>query len=313
MTTADKTIKLGIVARSQYAALKEGIVKLEGTSLELVEVAPMPKLFDRMIKDNEFDISEMAIVTYFQLKQLGMPFTAIPLFPMRAFPQGAITYNVNAGVNSPKDLEGKKIGVRAYAGTAGVWARGLLASEYGVDHTKVTWVLTDTEHMDEIPNPANTVNRKGDKLPDLITLGEIDAGLGIQGIDSPDVKPLIADTKQSTADWFAKTGVFPINNTIVVRDEILAANPEIAEMFFAAYKQAKSLYLQRLATQGPQARDEEADKRYGDIVGGDPLPIGIEPNRAALEMIAQFSLDQGVISAMPFIDDLFVPSTRALS
>jgi 4,5-dihydroxyphthalate decarboxylase len=313
MTTAEKTIKLGVVARSQYAALKEGIVKPQGASLDIVEVAPMPKLFDRMIQDQEFDISEMAIVTYLQLRELGQGFTAIPIFPMRAFPQGAITYNINSGVTTPKDLEGKKIGVRAYAGTAGVWARGLLASEYGVDHTKVTWVLTDIEHLDEIANPANTVNRKGDKLPDLITSGDIDAGLGIQGVDSPDVKPLIADAQQATADWYAKTGVFPINNTIVVRDEVLAANPEIAETFFAAYKQAKSLYLQRLAAQGPKAKDEETDKRYGDIVGGDPLPIGIEPNRKALEMVAQFSLDQGVISAMPSIDDLFAPSTRNLS
>lgn len=313
MTTAEKTIKLGIVARSQYAALKEGIVKPQGTTLEIVEVAPMPKLFDRMIVDLEFDISEMAIVTYLQLKELGQAFTALPIFPMRAFPQGAITYNVKSGVTTPKDLEGKKIGVRAYAGTAGVWARGLLASEYGVDHTKISWVLTDIEHLDDMPNPANTVNRKGDKLPDLITSGEIDAGIGIQGVDSPDVKPLIADAKQATADWFAKTGVFPINNCIVVRDEVLAANPEIAQTFFDAYKQAKSLYLQRLAAQGPQARDEEADKRYGDIVGGDPLPVGIEPNRKALEMIAAFSLDQGVITKPISIDEMFPPSTRNLA
>jgi 4,5-dihydroxyphthalate decarboxylase len=313
MTTAEKTIKLGVVARSQYAALKEGIVKPQGASLEIVEVAPMPKLFDRMIVDLEFDISEMAIVTYFQLKQLGQAFTALPIFPMRGFPQAATTYNVNSGITSPKDVEGKKIGVRAYAGTAGVWARGLLSSEYGVDHTKVTWVLTDIEHLNDIANPSNTVNRKGDKLPDLITSGEIDAGIGVQGVDSPDVKPLIADAKQATADWYAKTGVYPINNCIVVRDEVLAANPEIAETFFAAYKQAKFLYLQRLAAQGPKAKDEETDKRYGDIVGGDPLPIGIEANRKSLEMIAQFSLDQGVINAMPNIDDLFAPSTRNLS
>ena len=313
MTTAEKTIKLGIVARSQYAALKEGIVKPQGASLEIVEVSPMPKLFDRMIADFEFDISEMAIVTYFQIKELGLPFTAIPIFPMRAFPQGTISYNVNSGITRPKDLEGKKIGVRAYAGTAGVWARGLLASEYGFDHKKSTWVLTDIEHLDQIPNPPNTINRKGDKLSDLITSGDIDAGLGIQGVDSPDVKALIIDVTQATADWFAQTGVFPINNTIVIRDEVLAANPEIAETFFAAYNQAKSFYLQRLIAQGPQARDEETDKRHGDIVGGDPLPIGIEANRKALQMIAQFSFDQGVISAIPSIDDLFVPSTRYLS
>ena len=102
MTTAEQTIRLGIVARSQYAALKDGIVKPRGVTLECVEVAPMPKLFDRMIHDLEFDISEMAIVTFLQLKQMGAAFTGLPLFPMRAFPQSTITYNVNSGITRPR-------------------------------------------------------------------------------------------------------------------------------------------------------------------------------------------------------------------
>jgi len=285
--------------------ISDGTVKIEGFELEIMD-APESGRFAADARDEGFG-------SLVQRKVAGEPDVCIPAFPNRKFRLSYIYVNAKAGIDKPKDLEGKKIGVRAYAGTAGVWARGLLAFEYGVDHTKVTWVLTDIEHLDEIPNPSNTVNRKGDKLPDLITSGEIDAGIGVQGVDSPDVKPLIADANQATADWFAKTGVFPINNCIVVRDEVLAANPEIAETFFAAYKQAKSLYLQRLAAQGPKAKDEETDKRYGDIVGGDPLPIGIEANRKALEMVAQFSVDQGVISAMPNIDDLFAPSTRNLS
>lgn len=313
MTTADSTIKLGIVARSQYAALTAGIVTPRGVTLDCTEVAPMPKLFDRMIDDLEFDISEMAIVTFFQLKEMGKAFTGLPLFPMRAFPQGTITYNVNSGINSPKDLEGKKVGVRAYAGTAGVWARGLLASEYGVDLSKVTWVLTDIEHLGGMPTPSNTVAMKGGKLPDMLTSGEIDAGIGVMGVDSPDVKTLIADPRQAQTDWFKKTGVFPINNTMVVRDEVLAANPEIAETFFGAYKEAKSLYLQRLKAQGARARDEEADQRYADIVGGDPLPIGMEANRKAIETIAQFTYDQGIIGEVPSVESLFAPSTLGLS
>lgn len=313
MTTADNSLKLGIVARSQYEALKQGIVAMRGPRLETVEVAPMPKLFDRMIQDEEFAISEMAIVTFLQLKELGKPFTGIPIFPMRAFPHGAITYNVRSGISTPKDLEGKKVGVRAYAGTAGVWARGLLASEYGVDLTKVTWVLTDIEHLDEIPNPSNTVNQQGGKLPDMLTSGEIDAGIGVMGVDSPDVKQLIDNPGKAQADWFKQTGVFPINNCIVVRDSVLEKSPGIAEAFFDAYKEAKSLYLQRLKAQGAKARDEEADQRYADIVG-DPLPIGIDANRKALDMIAQFSYDQGAITQpVASIDALFAESTRGLS
>src|SRR5438046_6304418 len=100
----DKTLKLGIVARSQYAALKDGSVKPRGATLECIEVAPMPRLFDRMIKDREFDVSEMAIVTYLQGKEFGESFTAIPIFPLRAFPHGTVAYNVNSGAQKPKDL-----------------------------------------------------------------------------------------------------------------------------------------------------------------------------------------------------------------
>ena len=313
MTSAEQTIRLGIVARSQYAALKDGIVKPRGMALECIEVAPMPKLFDRMIHDLEFDISEMAIVTFLQLKQMGAAFTGLPIFPMRAFPQSTITYNVNSGITSPKDLEGKKVGVRAYAGTAGVWARGLLASEYGVDLSSVTWVLTDIEHLGDMPNPSNTVAMEGASLPEMLTSGEIDAGIGVMGVDSPDVKPLIPDARQAQADWFNKTGVFPINNTMVVRDEVLAANPDVASAFFAAYKESKAVYLQRLKAEAPQARDEEADQRYADIVGGDPLPIGINANRTALEAITRFAHSQQIIAETLAVDELFAESTRELS
>jgi 4,5-dihydroxyphthalate decarboxylase len=309
----EKSLKLGVVARSQYAALKDGAVKPRGASLEIVEVAPMPRLFDRMIKDLEFDVSEMAIVTYLQLKELGRPFTAIPVFPLRAFPHATLQYNVNAGVNSPKDLEGKRIGVRAYAGTAGVWARGLLQSEYGVDPNKVTWVLNDNEHLSESPNPPNTSFTKGANLGDMLTTGELAAAIGLQGVDAPEIQPLIANARQAQAEWFRKTGVFPINNTVVVKDELLEADPQLAESLFDAFKEAKAAYLKRLKEQGAQGRDEEADVRFMELVGDDPLPIGIEPNRKALEMIIQFSYDQKIIRSKPPVEELFAPSTRTLS
>jgi 4,5-dihydroxyphthalate decarboxylase len=307
----ERTLKLGIVARAQYAALKDGSVKPRGITLDCVEVAPMPRLFDRMIKDHEFDVSEMAIVTYLQGREHGLPFTAIPIFPFRAFPQGTITFNVNSGVASPKDLEGKSVCVRAYAGTAGVWARGLLQAEYGVDPAKVTWVINDIEHID-YSYPANVVLQKGANLGEMLTKGEVAAGIGVMGVDSPDVKPLIANARQAQADWFKKTGVFPINNTVVVRDEVLAADPSLAEALFSAFKQAKEIYVRGLARDGEKARDEEADLRLMPVVGADPLPVGVATNRPALDTIVQYSLDQQIISGRVAADELFAPSTRSL-
>jgi len=310
--TRDRPLKLGIVARTQYSALKDGSVKPRGITLECVEVAPMPRLFDRMIQGREFDISEMAIVTYLQGKEYGLPFTAIPIFPLRAFPHGTIAYNVNSGVRSPKDLEGKKVGVRAYAGTAGVWARGLLQSEYGVDPTKVTWVVNDVEHIGEYTNPSNVVFQKGANLAEMLTSGEIAAGIGVMGVDSPNVKPLIPNARQAQADWFKRTGVFPINNTVVVTDELLAADPSIAESLFAAFTEATKLYVNGLGRDGEKARDEEADLRLMQIVGDNPLPTGVAANRPALDMIVQYSLDQRIMSKRFAADELFVAATRGL-
>lgn len=313
VASSDKVLKLGIVARSQYAALKDGSVKPRGITLECVEVAPMPRLFDRMIKDREFDASEMAIVTYLQGKEFGLPFTAIPVFPLRAFPHGTIAYNINSGVQSPKDLEGKKVAVRAYAGTAGVWARGLLQREYGVDPSKVTWVINDNEHVEQYKNPANVVLMKGAKLGELLVSGEVAAAIGVMGVDSPVVEPLIVNPLVTQADWFRKTGVYPINNTVVVKDELLASDPWIAESLFAAFKEAKKIYLRRLKAQGAQARDEEADQRLMQVVGDDPLPVGIEANRPALETIMQYSHEQKIISRTWLVDDLFALNTRGLN
>jgi 4,5-dihydroxyphthalate decarboxylase len=308
--TAGRALKLGIVARAQYAALKDGSVKPDGIALECVEVAPMPRLFDRMIKDREFDVSEMAIVTYLQGKEYGLSFTAIPIFPLRAFPHGTILYNLNTDVKSPRDLEGKKIGVRAYAGTAGVWARGLLHSEYGVDPSKVTWVINDLEHIEQYSNPLNVILEKGANLGEMLVRGDIAAAIGVMGVDSPDVKPLIADARQAQADWFRRTGVYPINNTVVVKDELLAEHPSIAASLFAAFREAQQRYVKTLTGDG-KGREQEADLRLMQVVGDNPLPTGVDANRPALEMIVKYALDQRIISRRFTAAELFTPDTGA--
>lgn len=306
---ADRKLTLGIVARSHYSALKDGGVKPAGIDLECIEVAPMPRLFDRMIQDGEFDVSEMAIVTYLHIQQFHLPFTAIPVFPFRAFPQGTILQNVNSGVNSPSDLKGKKIGVRAYAGTAGVWARGLLQSEYGVDPGSVTWIVNDEEHIGAYHNPPNVVFEKGANLAEMLIAGEIAAGIGIMGIDNPNVRPLIANPRQAQADWYQKTGVFPMNNTVVIKNDVLASDPAIAVAMLDAFKAAKDAYLQRLKENGPQDRGEEADVRLQEVVG-DPLPIGVNANRKGLEMIVDYANNQQIITSRFTPEELFAENTR---
>jgi 4,5-dihydroxyphthalate decarboxylase len=217
--------------------------------------------------------------------------------------------NINAGVRVPKDLEERRMGVRAYAGTAGVWARGLLQSEYGVDPFRVRWLVNDQEHIGEYHNPANVEFIPGANLGEMLVNGEIAAGIGLMGIDSPDVKPLIANARQAQADWFNKTGVYPMNNTMVIRNEVLASDPGIASALLQAFAEAKDAYLKRLSANGPQARDEESDTRLAEIVG-DPLPTGVNANRRGIEQIIEYAQNQQIIKTNMTPADLFTETTR---
>ena len=151
-------------------------------AFEFVEVEPLIAAFRRMVRGLEFDICEMAITTYICARAHGKRMTAVPVFPVRAFHHGAILVNMKAGVGTPKDLEGKKVGVnRGYTVTTGVWARGILQQEHGVDLSKVTWVLSGDEHVAEYRPPANVVPiEKGKQMADMLASGEFAAAIGIE-------------------------------------------------------------------------------------------------------------------------------------
>src|SRR5215475_3309461 len=195
MTTATGTtvLKTAVATYAHTKALKDGTVTAPGMRLEHVEVSPIVGAFRRMVRTLEFDVSEMAITTYLTAKAYGKPFTALPVFIMRQFHHAPIVYNVNAGVKSPRDLEGKKVGVRAYTVTTGVWVRGIIATEYGVDLDKITWVVVDEEHVQEYQKPRNVEERPGANLAEMVAKGELAAAIGVGKVDSPDVKPLFLD------------------------------------------------------------------------------------------------------------------------
>jgi len=186
-------LKLKTVTRTQgnNRALKDGTVKPEDFAFDFIEVDPLIAAFRRMVRGSEFDICEMAITTYICARAHGKPMTAVPVFLVRAFHHGAILVNTKAGIRTPKDLEGKKVGVnRGYTVTTGVWARSILQEEHGVDLSQITWVLSGDEHVAEYRAPANVVPiEPGKKMGDMLASGELVAAIGIE-TDSPDVKPL---------------------------------------------------------------------------------------------------------------------------
>jgi len=312
MTAGPAALKTAVATYAHTKGLKDGRVAVPGARLEHVEVSPIVAAFRRMVRTLEFDVSEMAITTYLTAKAHGKAFTALPVFVMRQFHHAPIVYNVKSGVKSPRDLEGKKVGVRAYTVTTGVWARGILATEYGVDLSKVTWVVVDEEHVQEYQKPANVEERPKANLAEMLVKGELAAAIGAGAIDSPDVKPLIPSPREAEAAWYRKTGIYPVNHTVVVKDSLLQSDPTLALRLFGAFKDAKALFLEEIASGATLAPDAQAIAQRRGVVGDDPLPYGVARNRKALEAIIQFARDQKILPRAVTPEEMFPRSTLDL-
>jgi 4,5-dihydroxyphthalate decarboxylase len=308
--------KFRTVTRTQgnNQALKDGRVTPRSFEFAFEEVDPLIAAFRRMVRGNEFDICEMAITTYICAKAHGKAMTAIPVFLVRAFHHGAILVNTKAGIRTPKDLEGKKVGVnRGYTVTTGVWARGVLQQEHGVDLSKITWVLSGDEHVAEYVPPANVVPiGKGKSMTEMLISGELAAAIGVE-IDHPDVRPLIPNAGEAGLAALRSRGHYPINHLIVIKDELIARHPGLAADTFGAFAEAKRVYLDRLKA-GLIEKPSGVDKMHQRVMEiiGDPLPYGIEPNRRVIEELAGHALTQGIITKPVGVDDLFAAETRGL-
>jgi 4,5-dihydroxyphthalate decarboxylase len=306
-------LKLKTVTRTQgnNKAVKDGTVKPRTFDFEFEEVPVLVDAFRRMVRGLEFDVCEMAITTYICAKAHGKRFTALPIFLVRAFHHGAILYNTKSGIRTPKDLEGKRVGVnRGYTVTTGVWARSILQQEHGVDLSKITWVLSGDEHVAEYRPPANVVPiEKGKKMAEMLASGELAGAIGIE-VDHPDVKPLIPNGLEAGLQAMRRDGHYPINHLVVVKDELLAAHPDLAPDVFNTFAESKRLYLERLAAGRiePPTEIDEMHRRVMEITP-DPLPYGVEPNRRVVAELIQHALTQGIITRPVTVDELFAPNT----
>jgi len=292
--------------------LKDGAVSVPDIQFEHVEISPILGAFRRMCRALEFDLCEMAITTYLTAKAHNKPFTALPIFVVRQFHHSPIVYNAKTGVQSPKDLEGKKVGVRAYTVTTGVWARGILATEYGVDLGKITWVVVDEEHVQEYRKPANVMERPGANLAELLVKGELAAAIGVGKVDSPDIKPLIPDAATAEAAWYKKTGIYPINHTVVLKDSLLQSDPSLAPRLFAGFEAAKAQFLKQLSSGVELPVEAQTLAKRRSIVGDDPLPNGVERNRKALEAIIRFAHEQKILPRAVKPEEMFAANTLNL-
>jgi 4,5-dihydroxyphthalate decarboxylase len=318
-------LKIAIADYGHTRAVKSGAAPIKDIEADFMQVAPIIGAFRRMVRDLEFDICEMAPTTYMIARALGAPFIALPIFLMRRFHHGGFVVRPDAGIKAPKDLEGKKVGVRAYSVTTGVWTRGIFVNEYGLDSAKVTWVVDDEEHVTALKLPPNVIHApQGRSLQSMMKSGEIQAGFtGAAGVGragppisgwdkagaaatDADVYPeLIADAEQVEANWYSKSGIYPIHGLLVVKDEHIKRYPWLPRSLMEAFIAAKQPYLAELKRgQG----DKPEDKRYREFLSlmDDPLPYGMTANRASIEALVTYSLQQELIPTRPQLDHVFL-------
>jgi 4,5-dihydroxyphthalate decarboxylase len=299
-------------AQGNNRAIKAGEVVPEGCRLDFEEVPVLVKAFRRMVREQAWDVCEMAFTTYLCARRYGVGITALPVFLVRDFHHGAIMVNRHAGINAAADLAGREVGVnRGYTVTTGVWARGVLADEAGLDLSTVTWRPSGDEHVAQFRAPDNVVPLTGDTpLAERVISGELPAAVGLT-IDHPDVRPLIADPEQAGYAALRSRGHYPINHLVVVRSELADERPELAANLFDAFATSKRRYVDelladRLAAPTPVDR---MHREVHAITGADPLPYGIAPNRPVIEELLRHAVAQGVLAETPDVESLFAAAT----
>ena len=314
-------LTLAIADYPHTAALLDGSIEIEGVDAEFVRVTPQIAAFRRMVRQVEFDVCELAPTTYIIARAYGAPFVALPIFVFRKFHHGGLLVRPDSGISHPRDLEGKKVGVRAYSVTTGVWTRGILIDEFGLESSKVTWVVDDEEHVTQMPLPSNVIHAPdGQSLVDMIQRGELaagfdgNAGIGRAGaptggwsqVESQGYPDLFPNAPELEAEWFKRTGIYPMHGTIVVRDSVLAAHPWVARSLYDAFEAAKQTWLKRLKSGEANTALDQRYRALAGIVGDDPLPFGMAANMPTIRALEDTAFKQGLSPRRMTVEELFV-------
>lgn len=274
-------------------ALKQGRLHSSSVRFDFADVRLANTAFKSLVRDQKFDVGELAIVTYLQAKTFGTPYVLLPAVVMGRRQHQAIMYDASRGHLAPGDLNGRRVGVRAYSQTTGAWLRGILEEDYGVDFTRVRWVTFEEPHLQEYRNPP-WVERapEGATLVQMLLDGEIDAAIFGNEVPDAPLTRLIPDADEAARTWAARREMAPINHMVVVRQSIARNQPDVVQEVY------------RLLLESRNASPDGADQ--------DAVRFGVEPNRRSLELIIEYAVRQQLIPRRFTVDELFDDTTRAL-
>jgi 4,5-dihydroxyphthalate decarboxylase len=288
------TLKTNLAPAPVTQAIHDGRVSSAIVKLDCCGPDPAQNGFKDMVRRNVYEAGELAIVTFLQAKCYDKPFVLLPAPVSGRFQHHCAGFNGELGHIAPEDIEGKRVGVRTYAQTTGLWIRGILQHEYGVDLDKVTWMTVGEGHLEEYHDPPNCIRLpKGSDIGQMMLNGDLTATL--QGVDLPKdsrVKRLVPDPFNAAKDWYARTGVVPINHIFVVHQDISRKRPDVVREIYRMLKESREL-----------------------TEGGVPQPfppMGLEANRKGLQLAIDWAFEQKIIPRKPSVDELFDETTGSL-
>jgi 4,5-dihydroxyphthalate decarboxylase len=297
--------------------LIDGTVEVPGVDLNVLTMGS-PERHRRMLRHAEFDVCELSLGGYLIARESGGAFTAVPVFPHRRFRHGYVTVNTRAGIAKPADLNGKRVGLRSLRNSAALWMRGILNDHYGVDLKTIEWWCDEEEEIAIQPAAWMKVRRvpAGRDIDEMLVSGDLHAAIYPEMLPSlrngrPEVGLLFPDPKAAETEYFARTGIFPIMHTVVIRNAILEQHPWVAVSVMQGFQKAKELCYARMRNPRVLAMvfAEENLKEQRAVFGADPWPYNLEENRKNLVVAIQYAYNEGMIKACPKIEELFFPAS----
>ena len=275
-------------------ALKTGRVSSPLVTFDFADVKVINTQFKAVVRELKYDFAELAIATYLQGHEYGKPYVLLPATIMGRGQHHTIFYNADRGALRPNDLSGKRVGVRAYTVTTGMWVRGILAEDYGVDLESITWVTFEEPHVAEYRDPRNVERAPaGKELKQMLLDGEVDAAILGDIAEQGPLRHLFPDHAGEAQRWARVHGGVPINHMAVIRKEIAESRPDVVREIYGVLQESRA----RAAL--PSGVD-------------DPLRFGVSATRRSLEQAIAYSHQQGLISRRPTADEVYADAVRIL-
>ncbi|TAN20223.1 MAG: hypothetical protein EPN30_10685 [Actinomycetota bacterium] len=306
------TLALGEYDRT--IALLSGQVTPLGVDLTLLPMSDAWDRHQRMIRNEEFDVAELSLSSYLMARERGQGLIALPIFPYRMFRHQFMLVRKNAGISSPTDLKGKRVGTPMYQTTTMLWVRGMLQHEYGVRPEDIEWVTEREELVAFVPNGVS-ITVESQPVEELFAQGKLDAIIVIEEVEErwlndPEVTRLFPNFPEVESDYYRRTGIYPIMHIVAAKSELVSQFPWLPRSLYDAFAQSLAYsdqmeHFPRVVNLAWANAYFEAERK---IFGGNPYAYGIKRNRISLEAAVAYSFEQGLTGHKFSVDEIFAPT-----